>query len=402
MKDRGRDPTVAVVIPTYNRAALLCQALESVLAQTHKPDIVVVVDDGSTDTTADAISHYGQRVTCLHQHNAGKSVALNNALSILDVGYVWVLDDDDVAVPDGLERHLQTLSENPEADFTYSGHYEFAGDLAPPPPDRCGWYEKPDLNPNGLFFKALEDYPFRHESMLVPLACYRAVGPFDESLARSQDYEMILRIARRFRGARVEIPTFFSRRHDGLRGPAAGRHRADERELVWVECEADIFRKLYSTLPLSDYVPIGVQRQNALLRRACIMSRHGLFSLALKDFRSALPGESVTPSLTGQDAKAFSGIVNVRVLLAMKSIEPFRAMLAFLHQRSPSLLEYVFDGFRWNTREQLRRRRYVNAIRLLILGIRTIRFGSALAIYGRKTLRRFRGAPAAVRVSGAK
>lgn len=72
-----RNRLVSVIIPTYNRAHVLGRALDSVLAQTYSPMEVIVVDDGSTDTTPELLADYGDRIRVLSQENAGVSAARN-------------------------------------------------------------------------------------------------------------------------------------------------------------------------------------------------------------------------------------------------------------------------------------------------------------------------------------
>lgn len=98
-------PACTVVLNTYNRADVLPRALESVLAQTHPDFEVVVVDDGSTDNTAEVVAEVTDpRVRYVHQENAGLSAARNTGIGQARGRYVVFLDDDDHVVPTWLER----------------------------------------------------------------------------------------------------------------------------------------------------------------------------------------------------------------------------------------------------------------------------------------------------------
>src|SRR5262245_17659232 len=90
---------VSVVIPTYNRAAIVGGTIESVLAQTHGDVEVVVVDDGSTDETPEAVGRFDGRVTYIRQENLGVEAARKRGLARATGRYVNFLDDDDVMLP---------------------------------------------------------------------------------------------------------------------------------------------------------------------------------------------------------------------------------------------------------------------------------------------------------------
>src|SRR6185312_11802006 len=93
--------------------------------QTVVPDQVLIVDDGSTDKTAEVAASFGAPVQYYRKENGGKSTALNFALQHCTGDFVWIFDDDDVAHPTALERFLAALEREPAADFAYGEYARF-------------------------------------------------------------------------------------------------------------------------------------------------------------------------------------------------------------------------------------------------------------------------------------
>ena len=111
-------PRVSVLIPTYNRAEYLAECLDSILEQTLRPYEVIVVDDGSSDATRQVLNNYESGIKIIKSPNRGKPAALNLGLAAATGKYVWVFDDDDVALLDALERFVAPLEAHPEYGFS--------------------------------------------------------------------------------------------------------------------------------------------------------------------------------------------------------------------------------------------------------------------------------------------
>jgi glycosyltransferase involved in cell wall biosynthesis len=112
---------VSIVIPCYNYAAYLGEAVESALAQTHRPIEVLVVDDGSTDDTARVSAGYAPRGVRYHrQENAGLSAARNAGARLVDGAHLVFLDADDVLEPSYVEECLAALRRERSAGFAYT------------------------------------------------------------------------------------------------------------------------------------------------------------------------------------------------------------------------------------------------------------------------------------------
>jgi glycosyltransferase involved in cell wall biosynthesis len=110
--------TITVVIPAYNAGRYIERAVDSVLAQSVPADEIIVVDDGSTDNTADIVSGYGSKVRYIHQQNAGASVARNTAVEAATSHWIAFLDADDEWLADKLRLQKEHLKRNSELVWT--------------------------------------------------------------------------------------------------------------------------------------------------------------------------------------------------------------------------------------------------------------------------------------------
>jgi len=119
-------PHVSVIIPTYNRAALLDRALESVIQQTYRDWEIVLVDDGSTDDTPSVVAPYarslGDRLKYVRQPNCGASAARNHGIDIARGRFIAFLDSDDAFAPTKLARQLELFGRRPELGLVFSDY----------------------------------------------------------------------------------------------------------------------------------------------------------------------------------------------------------------------------------------------------------------------------------------
>ncbi|HEY0674222.1 MAG TPA: glycosyltransferase family 2 protein [Longimicrobiales bacterium] len=111
---------VSVIIPTYNRAHMIGQTIESVLAQTYEPIEIIVIDDGSTDNTSDVVARYGGAVRYLKQSNAGVAAARNTAFGIARGEYIALIDSDDRWQPWKTELQVAFMKRWPQAGMVWT------------------------------------------------------------------------------------------------------------------------------------------------------------------------------------------------------------------------------------------------------------------------------------------
>ena len=118
------NPRFAVIIPAFNASATLRQAVDSVLAQTYAPHEIIVIDDGSTDATAQVARSYGTRVTLISQGNSGVSAARNAGARAASAEWLCFLDADDWYYPERLAAYAGMIREAPDLDFL-TGDFDY-------------------------------------------------------------------------------------------------------------------------------------------------------------------------------------------------------------------------------------------------------------------------------------
>ena len=188
---------VSVILPTYNRAHVLGRAIASVLAQTHESLELIVVDDGSTDDTAavlDAITHDRLRVIRLDA-NRGASCARNRGIAMAQGALIAFIDSDDVWTPDKLARQTAALTSRSDRVGLCVCSMEVDRDGA----RHRVQYQDEELDSNTAVTRIISGVGMGTPSWLARRDTLQAVGGFDESLPRMQDYECALRIAQEWR-----------------------------------------------------------------------------------------------------------------------------------------------------------------------------------------------------------
>ena len=114
--------TISVIVPAYNVESTINETLTSIIRQTHRELEIIIVDDGSTDRTADIIAEFHDpRIVVIKQKNRGLAGARNSGIYHSTCGYVAFCDSDDVWLPEKLELHYSHLQQNPDVGISYSG-----------------------------------------------------------------------------------------------------------------------------------------------------------------------------------------------------------------------------------------------------------------------------------------
>jgi glycosyltransferase involved in cell wall biosynthesis len=206
--------SVSVVIPVYNNEAYIAAAVKSVLSQTLPPTEIIVVDDGSTDSTAAALESLRGSIKYLYQQNRGEPSARNRGIRESTGEYIAFLDGDDLWHPSKLELQMNYVREHPDCALVYTDMSTF---------DENGVIDasvKERLRmslPSGHIFPALfMTALFGSGSVVFRRECIQKVGYFNEEFLVGCDYEMWLRIARHFEVGAVDHPLLMYRHHASM------------------------------------------------------------------------------------------------------------------------------------------------------------------------------------------
>ncbi len=208
-------PRVSVVIPTFNHAHYLEEAVKSVLTQTLTDWELIVVDDGSTDNTQEIVANLADlRVRYLYQPNRGLGAARNTGIRAARGELVALLDADDIWHPMFLEQAVSVLDSDNDVGAVYAGFQYMRADGTPLPTVICRTAE-PDS-----FRAALECGNWLSSSAVVVRShWYQAAGLFDEDrrLGGVADYDMWLRLSRRCRFVGIpEVLVWYRRSGDNM------------------------------------------------------------------------------------------------------------------------------------------------------------------------------------------
>jgi len=200
--DRQDLYSVGVVIPAYNAEKFVARAIESVLSQTRRADEIIVVDDGSTDSTAAEVGKFGPRIRFVRQENGGASAARNAGIEAATSEWIAFLDADDEWLPEKLQLQIEHLKGNPVLMWTTANFYRCLCDE-----NRRGCNVNPKLAAKALGGKEYFDDFFRTSlphgcgwtgTMLIQKEVLQEVGMFRLGQLMANDLDMWFRIAYRW------------------------------------------------------------------------------------------------------------------------------------------------------------------------------------------------------------
>lgn len=212
-------PAISVILPTYNRRQYICDAIDSVLAQTSPVHEIVVVDDGSSDDTAGLLkSRYGGTLRYIAQKNLGPAAARNRGMREASGTHFAFLDSDDVWLPAKTELQCSFLRQHADVEFIFGDMCNFtqipifAGSEIKSPEIRT-YLSANCSNLSGLLDCLVVENVIPTPTVLISRRAAERIGQFDETLRVAEDLDYWLRVARSCRCGFVDRVLIARRRH---------------------------------------------------------------------------------------------------------------------------------------------------------------------------------------------
>jgi glycosyltransferase involved in cell wall biosynthesis len=198
-------PQISIVLPVYNQAHFLAEALNSIYAQTCQDFELIVVNDGSTDDTACVVADYQQRYafTAINQTNQGLPRALNAGFQHASGEYLTWTSADNILQPNMLDVLSSALERDPAVGLVYADRYLITDDGA-----NLGRFNLPDYDAHLLLHVNLV-----HCCFLYRRACMERVGLYNPEFIYGEDWEYWIRISRHYRMKRVPAALYRYRLH---------------------------------------------------------------------------------------------------------------------------------------------------------------------------------------------
>ncbi len=210
-------PKVSVIIPTYNRAELLKQAIASVLAQTYEDFELIIVDDGSTDDTKSVVESIGDvRIKYIWQTNQQRCVARNTGIAAAEGEYLAFLDSDDLWLSQKLELQLAAIEQHPDAGASHGRCIRMGPNLEFLHPQELLVSDK-EVRCCDVRDTLLTRNIFASQGVVVRRSLLEKAGGFDPALPHGEDWDLWIRLSALTSFCLVNEPVGIYRVHPGCR-----------------------------------------------------------------------------------------------------------------------------------------------------------------------------------------
>lgn len=261
MESKKGQSLVSVIVPCYNGQEFIGEAIESVINQTYQNWELIIIDDGSTDESKKVMDRYlhDKRIQYIrHDKNKGISATRNTGIITSRGEYIAFLDQDDIWLPEKLERQLELFKKsNSKIGLVYTDVYFIDSNgkiFGQRNPRNVVWGKTKEVILKELFLQS----PITMCSTMFRKKCFDQLGLLDEDLFGCDDYDIYLRVASKFGIRYIPLPLAKRRYHENS-AAKSDKYRNDQIQAVIKACKMHAFLEKYRTKKLgSIFVSIGL------------------------------------------------------------------------------------------------------------------------------------------------
>lgn len=261
MKEKSL-PLVSIVVPCYNHEKYVTQTIESIVNQTYKNIELIVIDDGSKDSSQEVIQKLANKYkfTFIHRPNRGLSATLNEAIELSSGKYFSTIASDDILMLEKIEKQVEFMEANPQFGMCYAKIVCFEDSLEKS-------YEYPNSNKQGWIFEDLLNYGcfIPAPSNFIKKEVFDVVGGYDESLW-IEDWDMWLRIAQKYQIGYIDEHVAYYRRHDtNISSQTLKMHEA-EKQILEKYKEYKNFKKIIKNKKIAWFLALSKNHKKEAMK----------------------------------------------------------------------------------------------------------------------------------------
>lgn len=238
------NPKVSIIIPVYNGANYLHEAIDSALAQTYRNVEVIVINDGSNDEgkTELIAKSYGEKIQYIYKENGGVASALNLGIREMTGEYFSWLSHDDVYYPNKIDVQINYLK-NFNKDVILYSDYDCIDSKS-----KINSIERINhIDPVDFRYALITSYPINGCTALIPKSCFDEAGFFNEKLKTTQDYELWFRMSKKYEFIHIPEILIHSRLHPEQGTVTMYTIHVDERNNYFINCLNELFEESVAT-----------------------------------------------------------------------------------------------------------------------------------------------------------
>lgn len=285
---------VTAIVVVFNGEKYLRQCIDSILNQDYQPLEILVIDDGSTDSTMQIIKSYGKKIRSYHQVNSGIAEARNKGIELANGDYIAFLDADDIWIPGKISTQITVFRKYPHYDVVYGNFKRISASVVNNDLETQPMKPEIDKNWSGcLYPRMLMDSWVHIITAMAPKKIFIDVGGFDPDKKIGEDYDFWIRVSKKYKMTKIPYPLALYRDN-----PSSITARFTERNYG-----AEIVKKYISKYGLSD--PNGGEISKKQIRKRLhqlwfmhgyIARNNGRYPAAARSFIKALKYDLVNLS----------------------------------------------------------------------------------------------------------